>query len=228
MVPLLILYTYNIGWLKRHNYYASSLSCSLSLSLSLSSLTPTFLQMKSSFAKTDKRHPKIELFTPPCGLYYLVLMSKYFFGKKQRSPVCLPTKTYPISQKPINATSRRVAYSNQPRDGACRFLQMNSSNALSCVYLLLLCLNLFFYLLVCLFVFCLFLFFVFGLHLLYFTSTCLTLILSSLTLSPSPFYITPTPGVPGRNKRLEPLPPVRSSALPQPPPSPYVLAHTGV
>ena len=61
-------------------------------------------QMKSSFAKTDKRHPKIELFMPPCGLYFLVFNVKIFFGKNQQSPLCLPAKTYVISQKPISAT----------------------------------------------------------------------------------------------------------------------------
>ena len=60
--------------------------------------------MKSSFAKIDKSHPKTELFTPPCSLYYLVLNVKIFFGKTQQSPVCLPAKTYAILQKPINAT----------------------------------------------------------------------------------------------------------------------------
>ena len=29
------------------------------------------LDVKSSFAKIDKRHSKTELFTPPCGLHYL-------------------------------------------------------------------------------------------------------------------------------------------------------------
>ena len=39
-------------------------------------------------------------------LYYLLLMSKYFFRKNQQSPVhvCLHAKTYAILQKPINAT----------------------------------------------------------------------------------------------------------------------------
>ena len=60
--------------------------------------------MKSSFAKTDKHHPKIELFMPFCSLYYLVLNVKIFFDKKQQSPVCLPAKTYAILQKLIKAT----------------------------------------------------------------------------------------------------------------------------
>ena len=38
--------------------------------------------MKSSFAKTDKRHPKIELFMSPCGLYYLVFNVKNIFLAK--------------------------------------------------------------------------------------------------------------------------------------------------
>ena len=48
--------------------------------------------LKSSFAKTDKRHPKTELFTPHCGLHYLVFNVKIFFDKNQQSPVCLPAK----------------------------------------------------------------------------------------------------------------------------------------
>ena len=38
--------------------------------------------LKSSFAKTDKRQPKTELFTPHCGLYYLVFNVKIFFWQK--------------------------------------------------------------------------------------------------------------------------------------------------
>ena len=38
--------------------------------------------MKSSFAKADQSHPKIQLFMPPCSLYYLVFNVKIFFWQK--------------------------------------------------------------------------------------------------------------------------------------------------
>ena len=60
--------------------------------------------MKSSFAKTEKRDPKIELFMPPYGLHYLVFNVKIFFVKNLQSPVYLPAETYAILQKPVNAT----------------------------------------------------------------------------------------------------------------------------
>ena len=59
-------------------------------------------------------------------------MSKYFFGKNRQSPVCLPVKTYAISQKTNKCHFPRVAYSVQLRDGARRFLQMNSLCILYC------------------------------------------------------------------------------------------------
>ena len=79
-------------------------------------------------------------------------MSKYFFGKNRQSPVCV----YPLKLTLFcfldlweNGSSQRlklsrpqqwnhpkgpfcrVVYSVQPRDGACRFLQMNSSFVLA-------------------------------------------------------------------------------------------------
>ena len=80
--------------------------------------------MKSSFAKTDKRHPKIELFMPCCGLYYLLFNVRIFFWQK--------TDNHRYVAKTDKCHFRRVAYSNQPRDGACWFLQMNSSYDLKC------------------------------------------------------------------------------------------------
>ena len=62
------------------------------------------LYVKSSFAKTNKRHPKTELFTPHCSLYYIVFIVKIFFVKNRQSPACLPANTYAISQKLINTT----------------------------------------------------------------------------------------------------------------------------
>ena len=60
--------------------------------------------MKSSFAKTDKRHPKIEFFKPPCDLHYLVFNIKICFGKNWQSTVCLPAKTCSFLQKLITTT----------------------------------------------------------------------------------------------------------------------------
>ena len=63
-----------------------------------------WIHMKSLFAKTDKCHPKIELFTPPCILYYLVFNVKVFFWQKPTITSMFTAKTYAILQKPINAT----------------------------------------------------------------------------------------------------------------------------
>ena len=77
-------------------------------------------QLKSSFAKTDKRHPKTELFTPPCSLYYLVFNVKIFFGKIQQSSVCLPAKTYAISHKPIFLVLGKLIRGQRARSTAPR------------------------------------------------------------------------------------------------------------
>ena len=80
--------------------------------------------MKSSFPKTDKRHSKIELFMPRCGLYYLVFNVRIFFWQN--------IDNHQYVAKTDKCHFHRVAYSNQPRDGAFRFLQMNSSYDLKC------------------------------------------------------------------------------------------------
>ena len=60
-------------------------------------------------------------FMPPCGLYYLVFNVKIFFGKNRQSPVCLPAETLCYFAKTSKHYFRRVAYSNQPRDGHVSF-----------------------------------------------------------------------------------------------------------
>ena len=68
-------------------------------------------------------------FSPPCILYYLVFNIKIFFGQTRQSSICFPAKLTLFCKKPINATFAGWHIQINHQDGACRFLQMNSSLA---------------------------------------------------------------------------------------------------
>ena len=69
--------------------------------------------MKSSFTKNDKRHLKTELFSPRCGLYYLVFnVQNVFLAKTDNHQYVYPLKLKLFRKKTDKRHFRRVAYSN--------------------------------------------------------------------------------------------------------------------